>query len=289
MNQSQAFEKEIVENNANVSQLVRHKVPSHMDTFSVTVSYPDSTDKKTFDDIGQILVYRMLQQTGQLETFASALFNNDLEVFLKNGYTVREYHPEDEGKEGPKTFTVSIVHGNVTHILEGVPEFKLSTALNMEPAKLSMKNVYRLNFQDALDQGYAVQQYKLHEGNQNYSVQLLKEDKVKTFTNISAAHLAAAMNTGVKDLLSEFGEHISAEKLARSTSYSPRTSSRKMSLEDAVALGAQMTSATAHAKDPNIYAIKVKSGDIEHVFPNVSKAHCQKIPGFDKFAELREA
>lgn len=86
----QQFEKEILENQAQIKEIIRHKVKSHQDPFTVHLSYPGSTEIKVFEDIGHILLMKSLQITGQLEEFASALFSNDLHQFLSNGYQIRE-------------------------------------------------------------------------------------------------------------------------------------------------------------------------------------------------------
>jgi hypothetical protein len=50
-----------------------------------------------------------------------------------------------------------------------------------EPSELKLKNVLHLAFQDAIDQGYTIVEYKKHSGNDRFSVQLKLDDKVKSF------------------------------------------------------------------------------------------------------------
>lgn len=67
----------------------------------------------------------------------------------------------------------------------------------------------------------------------------ISSDKIKTFSNISKEHLAQAMQIPIDDLTDEFGEHLAATKakgLDRSASYSPRSSSKKPTLEECIAL-----------------------------------------------------
>jgi predicted GNAT superfamily acetyltransferase len=140
----------------------------------------DPKDKKTvFENIGEILLFQCLQRSGQLEEFASSLFGSNIKSFLKNGYMIKEYHVGPDGE----TFTVTVHRINASHILLGVSEGDLAECLAVtEPAELKLKNVLHLGFQDALEQGYSVVSYKVHEGNTDvYSAQLKMDDKIKSF------------------------------------------------------------------------------------------------------------
>ena len=131
-----------------------------------------------FENIGQLLLFQCLQKTKQLEEYAGSLFGSDLKSFLKNGYMIKEYHVGPDGEN----YTVTVQRINASHILVGVSEGDLAECLAVtEPSELKLKNVLHLGFQDAIDQGYTVIEYKKHSGNENFSVQVKLKENVKSF------------------------------------------------------------------------------------------------------------
>jgi len=105
MNPAQLFEQEIVKNQSVVHEIIRHKDASHsvppvsalpqlrfpQDPFTVHTIHPKTKEKNVFEPIGQVLLTRMLQRTGQLEEFTSSLYAHDLTQFINNGYQIKEY------------------------------------------------------------------------------------------------------------------------------------------------------------------------------------------------------
>ena len=82
------------------------------------------------------------------------------------------------------SYTVTVHRINASHILVGVSEADLAECLAVtEPAELKLHNVMHLGFQDAIDQGYKVVSYKVHEsGNPDvYAAQVKLGDKIKSF------------------------------------------------------------------------------------------------------------
>lgn len=81
------------------------------------------------------------------------------------------------------SYTVTVHRINASHILVGVSEADLAKCLAVtDPGELKLHNVMHLGFHDAIDQGYKVISYKVHEsGNDVYSAQVKLGDKIKSF------------------------------------------------------------------------------------------------------------
>lgn len=170
-----------------------------------------------------------------------------------------EYVPEDINEVDPDDI---------------IPETAAENEMEVE-ATAAPRN---LHFDQALESGFLITSYQLHDKNQNYTVHVRKDEQkgqmVKTFSNISPEHLASALGAGVSDL-GQGGHEVGTESQEpTSTAHIGRGALLPKGLHFASAIenGYKITSYKKHDKNDR-YSVHVKKGDEEKVFVNITPEH----------------
>jgi hypothetical protein len=113
-----------------------------------------------------------------------------IEQAIERGYVVHEHHIHEKNKN----YSVTMAKGDEKKTFANISKEHLDSII----AAQSVSKEKHLPLDKAIEHGFTVHDYHMHEKDKNYSVTMVKDDEKKTFSNVTKEHLDSILVPHVK-------------------------------------------------------------------------------------------